>query len=79
MEYQTTLWQNYLRQHTPFLLSVKPHIHSIVQVVDFPLLPFVIPPSPLNLTFDASELQLIATYLHQNSKFLYSLVKRLEK
>lgn len=79
VEYQTTLWQNYLRQHTPFLLSVKPHIHSIVQVVDFPLLPFVIPPSPLNLTFDASELQLIATYLHQNSKFLYSLVKRLEK
>lgn len=75
--YLTDLWQDYLKTHTPFLLNVNPFFHNMIQLVDKPLLPLLMPPSPLNLVLSSQELDSLAHLLTKNDSSLYTIVKKL--
>ena len=77
--YHCQLWQRYIGVHTPFLLHVNPYFHNLVEVVDKPLLPLLIPPVPLNSVLDSYELSNLSYLLPQNDPTLYRLVKKLQQ
>ncbi|ORX93196.1 hypothetical protein K493DRAFT_353650 [Basidiobolus meristosporus CBS 931.73] len=79
LKYLTDLWQQYLQQHTPFMMNINPYHIPLINVVHKSFLPLLLPPFPLNSVLSTEELSSLLINLPTNSPQLHTLVSKLQQ
>ncbi|ORX99946.1 hypothetical protein K493DRAFT_348252 [Basidiobolus meristosporus CBS 931.73] len=78
LKYLTDLWQQYLQQHTPLMMSINPYHIPLINVVHKSFLPHMLHPFSLNSVLSTEVLSSLLINLPVNSPQLHTLVSKLQ-